>query len=146
MRDQITTPREFFERIVVPDIEEMQADPSDIRRAVHATFSVNALGDWCVRAPRASYASFRHLCAECPVLEEIRELAHNTKHYPPNAERNTKLRFSHTAEAVAACADLQAGWGHYSDRVVAKPEEGAVVDVYELVMQAFEFWRKRLRP
>jgi hypothetical protein len=47
---KIETPREYFDHVVNIDVNDLIADPTDIRRAYHACVSLLSLRDWILKA------------------------------------------------------------------------------------------------
>lgn len=47
---KIETPREFFDHVVNPDVDDFINGPTDLRRAYHACTSLLSLRDWIVKS------------------------------------------------------------------------------------------------
>ena len=151
MQNTLTTPREFLDRIVVPDIEALMQAPHDVRLAFHASASIHHLREWVFKAGLTTYRGLSDYCENdlyirCPDLKLIRDLASNAKHFPPDAGRAEKLVVG--ASAASTCWDSPttmwdiAEWDKSEQmQVIAAKEDGSKEWMVPILMKGFHFWK-----
>jgi len=151
MQNSIKTPREFFDRVVTPDWEELKKNPHDVRIAFHASISLHQLRDWVFKAYLKGHLNFpqycEDLCHRCSDLKVIGDLASNAKHFPPNPKRAEKMEVGVSA-APTNWGDPTAIWGvaHWEkterNQVIAQKDDGSKQWMIPIIWNAYSFWEK----
>jgi hypothetical protein len=92
---KIDTPREYFENVVVPDVEDFLRDPTNLRYAYHTCVSLLSLRDWVVKAyhdrtwsweskPQGTITTTRQLQQALNLIDDsfeiITDIANASKH------------------------------------------------------------------
>jgi hypothetical protein len=146
MKNAITTPRDFFDQIVVPDCEEFLSHPEDIRAGFHACISLNSLTDWVHKAdpskPRDWASTLR---AKVNCLERIRLIANNAKHFPSwtgEWEIGTSVTDTTLGSRMAILGFMRLSESG-REAVFAKAADGSdEAWLFKLVAEALEYWKK----
>jgi hypothetical protein len=151
LQEPLTTPRGFFDRVVVPDIEDLKRNPEDVRLAFHAGTSLHQLRDWVYKAGLVPQLSFSQFCeslyGRCPALSTIRDLASNAKHYPPDPEWAEKMDVGVSAAPTfwgseTALWDV-AHWNQTTQmQVIARTEDGQSAWMVPVLLTGYHFWEK----
>ncbi|OUL79608.1 hypothetical protein [Paraburkholderia hospita] len=146
MKNAITTPREFFERVVTPDVAALNSDIDDVRLAFHAAISLHQLSEWVWGAhpvPFRNAAEYlkslypRHLG-----LEMVRALAFNAKHFPP--EWVPTLQTGYSLGPALSLPNAPSGESTHQ-QVLAKDELGESIWVVPIILDAYDFWVEELK-
>jgi hypothetical protein len=145
---QVSTPRSFFEQIVVPDFDAYYADQGNIRLAFHVCMSLDHLADWIAKAQgmdRGEFLKCKYM--ECSDLKKIRDLSANAKHYPPSRTNTPVILMSVTAEpmSVLEWADVLAVpdvLAHGAGNQVKAIQDGHETWLLNPVSGAFHFWKR----
>jgi hypothetical protein len=148
MKDAITTPQQFFDRVVVPDVEAFKANPEDVRLAFHAAISLHHLREWVFKSqpdPKPDFAGqwCPDLYKRCEALKFIRDLASNAKHFPPTQANVLEVGVSANPQGWDKSIWGVAKWDEVTqDQVIAKDEGGRSAWVVPVILDAFLFWSK----
>jgi hypothetical protein len=145
MQNPITTPRGFFDRVVVPDVAALKEDVEDVRLAFHAAISLHQLPDWICGAGlvlcRDPSKYLKSLYPRHPGLETIRALALNAKHFPP--DRAARLAIGTSAGPALSLSNTPL-CGPNQMQVLAKDEHGKNHWVISVISDAFDFWSEEM--
>jgi len=136
----LTTPLQFFNEVVAPDVAAFEKDPHSVRLAIHAVASLHHLRDWVFKAQpdidKEERKRQREELLQCDAIKEIRELASNAKHFPPDQAELRRFFFS----APAAPSPLRPTW----PEIFAETVDGADISLRLVVREAFEFWQGKV--
>jgi hypothetical protein len=153
----LTTPLQFFNDVVVKDVEAFEKEPHSVRLLLHAVTSIHHLREWVFKAQHGDeseldakerkklWGAFNEELYKCDALKEIRELASNAKHFPPDLDAKGKpLAQQRTFDYTAPAANSplhQIGW----PEVTAKGEDGTDIGALRtIVREGFEFWQRKV--
>ena len=74
MQSPVHTARDFFDVVIVPDVEDAQANPHNVRLLFHALISLHQMNDWYFNASR--YTEVIHPRGDVRSLSEGRGCKH----------------------------------------------------------------------
>jgi hypothetical protein len=146
MHNTITTPRQFFNRVVVPDIEALKTNPHDVRLAFHASTSIHQLREWVFKANLTTHQSLseysQYLYARCTFLYSVRTLASNAKHFPPGEAEilvvGTSAVSAHWDTPIVRCGESDQSM---QLQVIAQKQDGSKEWMIPTIMEGFQFWQ-----
>ena len=146
MQKPLTTPRAFFQSVVVPDVDAVKRNPEDVRLALHAATSLHQLRDWVYKAGLVPAVSWQEYCENlyrrCSALRSIRDVASNAKHYPADPSKAARLDIGVTAMPVSTVSEDPDTAQAMQVHVIAKNDSGLKAMVVPAVVEGFEFWKK----
>ncbi|HEY1095636.1 MAG TPA: hypothetical protein VGF14_00170 [Alphaproteobacteria bacterium] len=147
MYNKIIAPRAFFDQVVVPDCNDVLANPDDVRLVFHACASLHHLKEWIFHAGISGFSTLQDfgtdVNARCPALVTIRELAVNAKHFAPTTVEQMEVGVS--------IATLPYGSGLYGtdlygrtqqDQVLARTVGGRTEWLPPLIKEGLQFWQE----
>ncbi len=147
MQNNIKSPREFFEVIVMPDFDDFYKNQGNIRLAFHVCMSIDHLADWIAKSLGQNRGNFlKAKYEECADLEIIRNLSSNAKHFPP--DRAPIMHVATTAASVPVDnfvnVDDITDWDLHGagDQVIARMENGNKFWLLNPITSAYTFWKR----
>lgn len=151
MQKSIKTPREFFDRVVTPDWEELKKNPHDVRIAFHTSMSLHHLREWVFKAGLTGHLDLSQYCVDlyhrCSALKVIRALASNAKHFPPDHGRAEKMEVgvsvapTYPGAPTAIWAVFH--WGETEqNQIIAQKDDGSKQWMIPIILNAYSFWEK----
>ncbi len=151
MKVVIQTPRDFFDLIVTPDVNDFVKSQGNIRFAFHACMSLDHMRDWVANFLGIGIGSFSDdVYKMCPAVEVIRNISVNAKHFPPTrAPVITTMVSAKPISIDAITVSIDDMLGTLDDygaglQVIAKEPGRSDDHVLLLVNEVFVFWRNYL--
>lgn len=148
MKQSIDSARTYFERVVVPNCEELMKNPNDVRIAFNAAVSFNSLAEWVFKEGKTGARNFSDYCeklyAENAAIKVVHTLAKNAKHHPP--EKVPPMTVGVSAAPTNFGADT-ARWGVFrwgepeQEQVLAAPLDGSPKEwAVPRILDALAYW------
>ena len=152
------SPREFFERIVLPTVEESRRNPRDERLARQALSELNNLAErvfhhWGAGVPEVygatNVSDYRTQLAvrECSDFQLVRDIADAHKHVELGRPGRQVTRDDQTASGSLGYGEGRYGEGLYGgvEQPVVRLDDGSRRAVLGIIESVFRMW-ERITP
>ena len=144
MQNPVTTPREFFDRVLTPSVEALRWNPGDVRLAFEASTHLHSLRERVFKAGLVPSVGkdqfFADVNDRCPAQRSVRILAGNAKHWPPKDV--PKLDVGITAMPTPTICGVEDVAETMRMHVIARAEDGQKTWPVPAILEAFDWWKR----
>jgi hypothetical protein len=147
------TPRDYWNQLVIPNVESFQADRTNIANAVNAAHALSDFADhvWTSKEPNEwaqhfppnqgedrKQAFYRNINQQCPGQREIRAASNSIKHKNGRVTITTMLEWG---EADFPFERATFSWGESAEALLIRNDTPAPIrPLNEHLEQSMEFW------